>query len=243
MAISVDTVYQRVLAIANKEQRGYITPQEFNLLGNQAQISIFESYFFDKNTRERLEPNPKTTTTESDITELIDKKLAPFKSSEAVTSGHTFPSTVTVSSVAYDVFQTGRVFYNDRVCRKVKINEAERLKSSVRHMVDTDPIYTDNRVTDRDIVVYAGSTTEKTSNVTVECFRVPKTANWTWTVVNNQALYNASASDLENFELHKGEENLLVFKILELAGVIVNNTEIAGLGSAKATQIEQKVKQ
>ena len=29
--IKVDTVYQRVLAIANKEQRGYITPQEFNL--------------------------------------------------------------------------------------------------------------------------------------------------------------------------------------------------------------------
>ena len=31
MAISIDDVYQKVLAIANKEQRGYITPQEFNL--------------------------------------------------------------------------------------------------------------------------------------------------------------------------------------------------------------------
>ena len=29
--VNVDTVYQRVLAIANKEQRGYITPLEFNL--------------------------------------------------------------------------------------------------------------------------------------------------------------------------------------------------------------------
>ena len=41
MAVSVDTVYQRVLAIANKEQRGYITPQEFNLFANQAQMDIF----------------------------------------------------------------------------------------------------------------------------------------------------------------------------------------------------------
>ena len=32
MAVSIDTVYQRVLTLANKEQRGYITPQEFNLL-------------------------------------------------------------------------------------------------------------------------------------------------------------------------------------------------------------------
>ena len=42
MAISIDTVYQRVLAAANKEQRGYITPLEFNLMANQAQLSIFE---------------------------------------------------------------------------------------------------------------------------------------------------------------------------------------------------------
>ena len=37
MAISIDTVYQKVLALANKEQRGYITPQEFNLLADKAQ--------------------------------------------------------------------------------------------------------------------------------------------------------------------------------------------------------------
>ena len=42
MAVSVNTVYQRVLAIANKEQRGYITPLEFNLFANQAQLAIFE---------------------------------------------------------------------------------------------------------------------------------------------------------------------------------------------------------
>ena len=29
--ISIDTVYQRVLALANKEQRGYVTPLEYNL--------------------------------------------------------------------------------------------------------------------------------------------------------------------------------------------------------------------
>ena len=46
--ISVDTVYQRVLATANKEQRGYITPQEFNLYANQAQMEIFEQYMNDK---------------------------------------------------------------------------------------------------------------------------------------------------------------------------------------------------
>jgi len=45
--ISVDSVYQKVLAIANKEQRGYITPQEFNLFAKQAQLDILEQYFYD----------------------------------------------------------------------------------------------------------------------------------------------------------------------------------------------------
>ena len=43
--IQVDSVYQRVLALANKEQRGYITPQEFNLYANHAQKEIYEHIF------------------------------------------------------------------------------------------------------------------------------------------------------------------------------------------------------
>ena len=37
MAISVDTVYKTVLLILNKEQRGYMTPDEFNKIGTQVQ--------------------------------------------------------------------------------------------------------------------------------------------------------------------------------------------------------------
>ena len=55
MAVSADTVYQRVLALLNKEQRGYMTAIEYNLLANQAQLHIFENYFHDLN---RLERNP-----------------------------------------------------------------------------------------------------------------------------------------------------------------------------------------
>ena len=42
--INVDTVYQKVLTLANKEQRGYITPQEFNLLADKDQLDILDSY-------------------------------------------------------------------------------------------------------------------------------------------------------------------------------------------------------
>ena len=38
MAVVIDNVYQKVLAICNKEQRGYVTPQEFNLFADKAQM-------------------------------------------------------------------------------------------------------------------------------------------------------------------------------------------------------------
>ena len=46
--MSINDVYKTVQAILNKEQRGYIAPQEFNKFAEQAQLEIFESYFYDK---------------------------------------------------------------------------------------------------------------------------------------------------------------------------------------------------
>ena len=76
MAVNVNTVYQRVLTIANKEQRGYITPQEFNILANQAQMDIFEQYFYDINQFERL---PGNSTEHSDMLHILEEKIAPFR--------------------------------------------------------------------------------------------------------------------------------------------------------------------
>ena len=236
MAVNVNTVYQRVLALANKEQRGYITPQEFNLLANQAQVSLFESYFYSKNLRERKEDDTGGVVDETDISELISRKLAPFQSVEDVLGGHTFPTTVE----ALDVFQTGRVFYNNQVCKKVAINEAYNFTQSLRHISTTTgqgPIYTDNLITDRDILVYAGSSTPVSAMVSVECFRVPTQANWAYVVVNEKALYNANVS--VDFELHKAEEDTLVNRILQLAGVVINKPGLAQL----AEQIDVKEQQ
>jgi len=76
MAVNVDTVYQRVLAIANKEQRGYITPIEFNLYANQAQMSIYEGYFYDLDQALRARGNE---TFSSDKVDIIEQKLQIFE--------------------------------------------------------------------------------------------------------------------------------------------------------------------
>ena len=44
MAINVNTVYKTVLLILNQQQRGYMTPDEFNKVATQVQLNIFEKY-------------------------------------------------------------------------------------------------------------------------------------------------------------------------------------------------------
>ena len=241
MAISVDTIYQRVLALANKEQRGYITPQEFNLLANQAQMSIFESYFYAKNQRDRAEPNRTNEVGESDIDELLDRKLSPFSAIGTVTDGNTFLTQVTINSVARDVFQVGMVMSGNEPCQKVSVFEAQRFKSSTRHMLTTPtghaPIYCDSRTDGDDIQVYAGSVAPVTSGVTAEYFAVPRPADWTYVVVNSKALFNSTLA--VDFELHRSEEDTVVNKILELAGIVMNKPGLVSTASQMGTNEQQ----
>ena len=82
MAINVNTVYQTVLLILNKEQRGYMTPLEFNKIGTQVQLEIFESYFESLNQQLRV---PQTDTEYSDRVLSLDEKMNVFKEYSPVT--------------------------------------------------------------------------------------------------------------------------------------------------------------
>ena len=76
MAINVNTVYNTVLSILNKEQRGYITPDEFNKLATQVQLEIFENYFEDMNQQLRV---PQTTNEYANRQKNIDDCISIFK--------------------------------------------------------------------------------------------------------------------------------------------------------------------
>ena len=82
MAINVNTVYQTVLLILNKEQRGYITPDEFNKTATQVQLDIFEQYFDDLNQQLRVPQADVLVIYHFDANAII---LQPLKNREADT--------------------------------------------------------------------------------------------------------------------------------------------------------------
>jgi len=242
MAVSINTVYQKVLAIANKEQRGYITPQEFNLFANQAQMDIFEQYFYDINQFGRV---PGNSTEYSDMLDLLEEKISifdQFKVSMSAVSGNqlTLPT---------DVYRLGTVFYAvggayDVEVEKVSKKNLEYMSRTALYApVETRPVYTKKSETLLKLFPASPSTSYTTGNVTCNYIKKPATVKWTYTVVVGKALYNASAGDLQDFELHASEENNLILKILQLAGVSIKDPSIYQIAAQEEVKDIQQEKQ
>ena len=321
MAVSINNVYQKVLAIANKEQRGYITPQEFNLFANQAQMDIFEQYFYDKNQYNRL---PKDNTPYADLDHLLEEKISIFKKRQQPVTiinqfgDGTLPNDVyrldnltrlsltgvsgSTANIIEEVTEDEFMLMDRTPLAKATIERPVYVRTSATgvkikpHSVtpsasaavyftqngDTDGTTTisvdaggnldfieaGQTITGTDIpagttvVSISGSgpnnleisqaATGSTSDVTltfasddVKCnyIRKPATVKWTYTVIVGKALYNASATDLQNFELHESEENNLVIKILQLAGISMKDYNVTQVASQKESSDIQQEKQ
>jgi len=231
--VSIDTVYQRVLALANKEQRGYITPLEFNLLANQAQLEIFEQYFYDLNQFKR---QPSDETTFSDMEELINNKLSIFTNVVALTSA---------AQVYPPNYKTGRIFVLvgsvNYEATLVDINELRNLLDSPFHAIglEKNPVYIHSNISGSDVEVYDHNGLRGTG-VSCEVITEPAKAEWAYSVIGEKALYNAGPSN--NFELHSSEETNLVMKILELAGVIIKQPDVIGIANQEEMQKLQQQK-
>jgi len=101
MAINVNTVYNTVLSILNKEQRGYITPDEFNKLATQVQLEVFENYFEDMNQQLRV---PQTTNEYANRQKNVDDCISIFKtitSPTLVGVGNVLTASVTNGGTSY----------------------------------------------------------------------------------------------------------------------------------------------
>ena len=228
--INIDTVYQRVLAIANKEQRGYITPLEFNLLANQAQLEIFESYFAELN---QALAAPGNESEYSDIIKSLNEKISIFKNDGSLT-----PLSYVSGYFSYppNMHKLGTLYYRhngsatEDSVEIQEINYDELIdynKSPLTKPTLSRPLYSRS---ENGIKVF--STPNITMNVTASYTKRPDKVEWGYVVVNEQALYNATAST--DFELHVSEEPTLVMKILGLAGIVIQRQELMALGQQQA---------
>ena len=155
MAVSVNTVYQTVLYIINKEQRGYITPSEFSSLATQVQSEIFMTYFPDGNQVNRLNQNNTQNSTEFfDMFKDISYKLYPFEkeaafSYDATSDGFYYNGAGTIYKLGeiISTYNTLNPIYNSITQLTSKSDYSEITRSKLTAPTVSYPIaYTTNAI-------------------------------------------------------------------------------------------------
>jgi hypothetical protein len=246
--VNIDIVYQRVLAIANKEQRGYITPLEFNLLANQAQLVVFEQYFYDRHQSAAI---PGSKINHSDIDSMLNEKISIFEKRDIQFYGNNLPPDLyRLDSIIYmeiDPYSDPALFPkpgNSYECIEVSAKEWLYVQHSpLLQPTNIRPIYirsANNRV------VAHGSNNELLgmgeNPLLCNYIKQPYKVEWGYDVIGEKALYNASVQKTTHFELHPSEETELVMRILELAGVIIEDPNVVQYANQKVSQQIQQEK-
>ena len=234
--VKIDDVYQKVLAIANKEQRGYITPQEFSLYANQAQLDIFEEYFYDLDQLLRV---PGNNHQYADRVKIIEEKLQLFEhvaGINAINNFATFGTPIVGVILPEDVYRVIRVEFNNLEATLLNVLDfnAVRFTGPLLRPSDNEPVA--NVRLNRLRVV--GSDNRFVIPTGLFYYKKPKNPNWNFVVTASEALYNANGS--VDFELHPSEETNLVNKILQLAGITMGNELYQVASQEEVKDIQQE---
>ena len=246
MAINVDAVYKTVLFILNKEQRGYITPDEFNKTATQVQLDIFEQYFDDLNQQLRT---PQADFDYSNRQVDLDDKISPFKCfgncsidsnlkfglppSDLLTSGTNVDYTGNPGANDFSFYRLGTVTYNDIEIQRLQRNEFYNIdKSDLTAPSVNFPVYLyeSNRLNIKPPAIV--------SDVSASFIRKPKNVKWNFVPDEGLGIFVYTPTGSRNFELNASEQVEVITKILFYSGIIIRDPQVVKVASQEIQQNE-----
>jgi hypothetical protein len=226
--INVDKVYKSVLLILNKEQRGYLTPDQFNKIAAQVQLELLESAYYKYNKELVKKKSGVINTDYADLSKVEKEKIDVFARTQTltVTSGNSSLPTDMYRLVNLTVSNT-----TDQVEEVTKSDWNYIMASKLTTPSSKYPIY--YRQLDS-IKVFPSTLT----SLTIDYVKKPSDPVWAYSInasANNMYIYQPTATGTgvipitgsNNFELHPSEETSLIIGILAYAGVTIKDPTIA----------------
>jgi len=244
MAINVNTVYRTCLFILNKEQRGYLTPAEFNSIATQVQLEIFEKYFEDKNQQLRL---PENESEYANRVKNVDNQISIFK--EITSLAADWIVGTNEFNQPLNVHRIGTVIYKDeQELQRVERNDWLRINMSKLTRPSANyPIYIYE--SDKIIIQPPGIVVEDPLNpgqiideFSLSYVRKPLNPQWVYTVQpsNGAFIYDGLLS--QDFEIDDVDQTEVILKVLLYAGVVIRDPQIVQAASAQIAAEDQNEK-
>lgn len=218
--ISTNSVRNLVLFLLNKNNHGYLKPEEYNSYSQLAQIDIFENLFYQYTNWLNKENRRMTNGEYANIPKNIREQIDVFATYSTISNFTFNPTTMLWSYTGNDLYRAEGLSLVNSQNKKTDIEEVPKIElnrlanSGMIAPTFTYPIYC--RIGDSFQIL-----PNLTTGYSAELFflRKPKDPKWTYVNSNGNPVYSASATDLQNFELHPSNLVPLVMKILAYAGL------------------------
>ena len=241
--ISVNFIRNSVLFIMNKSNLGYLGTSELDIFCNLAQRDIYENLFFQYNQMLNRE-NKRLTGSEyanlkGNIQEQIDHYATYSSPSEFVFN----PSDETWSFTNTNLYRSENLsLVEASTSKKVDVELVSKRQLNV--LVNSDmtkpslmfPVYEKigNKFKTFPLVP---------NDYSLELFylRTPLAPKWTFTLVQGNPIYNPSASDLQDIDLHPSLLIPFLTKVLSYCGISLREPEVqAYVNSEEAKSFQEQ---
>jgi len=224
----IDAVRDTVHDFLEKNNRGWLKPERFNNYAYLAQLEIFESYFYDYAKWLMLQSNRQSGSGYANIPAQIREKLDIFHKAGTMTYATDRFTVPTDNYRMLDLYYAGEPIDEVTQRRLVLLTKSNSTAPSTDY-----PVY----VREEDVYVIYPATI--ITGVTCDYIRTPATPKWTYTTVAGNPVFNISAGDYQDFEIHPADESRLVIKILGYAGVSIREQDIVQYAELQEGQKKQ----
>lgn len=239
--ISINKCRNLVLYLLEKNNRGFITPSAFDSFCGLAQMELFEDLFYEYN-KWVLNQNRRLTNTEfADIPKNIREQIDVFSEYSTI-SNFSYDATDEVwKFTGYDLYRAIGLSLVNAQGRKADIEEVIKgselnnlINSTINPPTITYPIYVK---TGPGFKVYP--VVPSGFKVELLYIRTPKAPKWTYNTVLGNPVYNASASDKQDIELHESMYFSFIMKVMAYCGVSIREQDIV-VAAANAEAINEQ---
>tara|TARA_R100000734_G_C3316026_1_gene108324 strand:- start:949 stop:1674 length:726 start_codon:yes stop_codon:yes gene_type:complete len=236
-AASVATVYNTLLDLVNKDQRGMITPSIFNSFAQIAQLRVFNKMFDalvqGKTLRIRgIDPSDDKSLVrrvKEDLSNFI-KTVDKTKSNGVFAKPDDFARLVSVSTKGVFAFNTSTEIPIELMYDKDKLRRL--LRSTVAAPRDNYPV----AMVEEDITVYPDSV----NKITITYYKIPQGRNNSdarrsfqpsISFISTTGVVNDSTT--VNFELPEHYTDELVFEIASMIGLNLRDADVVNYSELK----------
>lgn len=225
MAINVNSVYRVILSVLNKEQRGYLTPDQFNRLGKQAQLGLLDKSFYDYN-RHLTRRNIQGVNSEyGDIADRIEEKIDVLSREASISLTNGVYDTGNLSDTIYKIIQ---LTTDNRATEVEQVKKSELTYMNASKLTAPTSDFPAYYLEGENIKIFPTTV----SSATLDYIKKPADPKWAFTT-GNGGQYTYDENNSVDFELHPSEETDLVVKILALAGVVIKDPTVIQIAQAE----------